>query len=437
VKISIFGLGYVGCVGMGCLAKAGHQVIGMDPQPQKVEFINDGKATIIENGIDELIADQRCVGNISATSSVADALQGTKVSFICVGTPSTPTGHLDLDAVFKVSREIATALIGRKDKHVVALRSTVLPGTGERVAKLIEEVSGRKNGEDFAVVSNPEFLREGTSIEDFSSPPFTLVGSDFAWSTEIMRKVYSAIDAEFIATTPRVAEIMKYACNSYHALKITFANEVGTICKKLEIDSREVMRIFCMDTKLNASKAYLRPGFAYGGSCLPKDLRALRTIAHDHYLDCPLLESIERSNEKQKERVCDQIQRLRKHNVGFLGLSFKAGTDDLRESPIVDVIERLLGKGFSIRIYDPNVHVSQLTGANKNYILQKIPFIARFITDDLSSVIGGSDLIVVVNREAGVSEALAGIAADKTIYDLADLGRNFEGVQGPYIGIAW
>ena len=422
---------------MGCLAKAGHQVIGMDPQPQKVEFINHGKATIIENGIDELIADQRHAGNISATSSVADALQGTKVSFICVGTPSTPTGHLDLDAVFKVAGEIATALIGRKDKHVVALRSTVLPGTGERVAKLIEEVSGRKNGEDFAVVSNPEFLREGTSIEDFSNPPFTLVGSDFAWSTEIMRKVYAAINAEFIATTPRVAEIMKYACNSYHALKITFANEVGTICKKLEIDSREVMRIFCMDTKLNASKAYLRPGFAYGGSCLPKDLRALRTIAHDHYLDCPLLESIERSNEKQKERVCDQIQRLRKHNVGFLGLSFKAGTDDLRESPIVDVIERLLGKGFSIRIYDPNVHVSQLTGANKNYILQKIPFIARFITDDLSSVIGGSDLIVVVNREAGVSEALAGIAADKTIYDLADLGRNFEGVQGPYIGIAW
>ncbi|MGA2018384.1 MAG: nucleotide sugar dehydrogenase, partial [Opitutaceae bacterium] len=424
MKISIFGLGYVGCVGMGCLAKAGHQVIGMDPQPQKVEFINHGKATIIENGIDELIADQRHAGNISATSSVADALQGTKVSFICVGTPSTPTGHLDLDAVFKVAGEIATALIGRKDKHVVALRSTVLPGTGERVAKLIEEVSGRKNGEDFAVVSNPEFLREGTSIEDFSNPPFTLVGSDFAWSTEIMRKVYAAINAEFIATTPRVAEIMKYACNSFHAVKITFANEVGNICKTLEIDAREVMRIFCMDTKLNVSKAYLKPGFAYGGSCLPKDLKALRTIAHDHYLDCPLLESVEQSNEKQKERVCDQIQRLRKQNVGFLGLSFKAGTDDLRESPIVDVVERLLGKGFSIRIYDPNVHVSQLTGANKNYILQKIPFIARFITDDLSSVIEGSDLIVVVNREAGVSEALARIAADKTIYDLADLGSD-------------
>ena len=413
MKISIFGLGYVGCVGMGCLAKAGHQVIGVDPQPQKVDFINQGKATIIEKGIDELIAEQRRAGNISATTSVADAIQGTEASFICVGTPSTPTGHLDLDAVFKVAAEIAKALIGKRDRHVVAVRSTVLPGTGDRVAKLIEEVSGRKNGVDFAVVSNPEFLREGTSIEDFHSPPFTLVGSDFAWSAEVMRKVYTKIGAEFIATTPRVAEIMKYACNSFHALKITFANEVGNICKKLEIDAREVMRIFCLDTKLNVSKAYLKPGFAYGGSCLPKDLKALRTIAHDHYLDCPLLESIEQSNEKQKERVCDQIQRLRKQNVGFLGLSFKAGTDDLRESPIVDVVERLLGKGFNIRIYDPHVHVSQLTGANKNYILQKIPFIARFITDDLSSVIGGSDLIVVVNREAGVAEALAKIRRRK------------------------
>jgi GDP-mannose 6-dehydrogenase len=230
---------------------------------------------------------------------------------------------------------------------------------------------------------------------------------------------------------------MKYVCNSFHALKITFANEVGNICKELEVDSREVMRIFCMDTKLNVSKAYLKPGFAYGGSCLPKDLKALRTIAHDHYLDCPLLESIAKSNEQQKERVCDQIQRLRKQNVGFLGLSFKAGTDDLRESPIIDVIERLLGKGFRIRIYDPHVHVSQLTGANKNYILQKIPFIARFITDDLSSVIGGSELIVVVNREAGISEALARVAHEKTIYDLADLGRNLKGFDGPYIGIAW
>lgn len=437
MKISIFGLGYVGCVAMGCLAKAGHKVIGVDPQPQKVDFINSGRATIIENGIDELIAEQHRAGTISATSSVADAIRGTEISFICVGTPSTPTGHLDLDAVFNVALEIAKALAGKKDQHVIALRSTVLPGTGDRVAKLIEEASGKKNGVDFAVVSNPEFLREGTSIEDFNNPPFNLVGADFAWSTDTIRKLYSTINAEFVSTTPRVAELMKYTCNSFHALKITFANEVGNICKKLEIDAREVMRIFCMDTKLNVSKAYLKPGFAYGGSCLPKDLKALRTIAHDNYINCPLLESIEQSNEQQKERACDQIQRLRKQNIGFLGLSFKAGTDDLRESPIVDVIERLLGKGFNIRIYDPHVHVSQLTGANKSYILQKIPFIARFVTDDLSSVIGGSELIVVVNKEAGISDALATIGADKTIYDLADLGHDFKDFKAPYIGIAW
>jgi GDP-mannose 6-dehydrogenase len=437
VRISIFGLGYVGCVGMGCLAKVGHQVIGVDPQPQKVEFINHGKATIIETGIDELITEQHRLGKISATGSVADAIQGTEISFICVGTPSTPTGHLDLDAVFNVAREIATALVAKSAPHVIALRSTVLPGTGQRVATLIEEVSGKKHGVDFAVVSNPEFLREGTSIEDFYKPPFTLVGSDFAWSTDKIRKLYSAIDAEFVSTTPRVAEIMKYTCNSFHALKIAFANEVGNICKKLEIDGREVMRIFCMDTKLNVSKAYLKPGFAYGGSCLPKDLKALRTIAHDHYLSCPLLENVSISNEQQKERVCEQIQRLRKQNVGFLGLSFKAGTDDLRESPIVDVIERLLGKGFTIRIYDPHVHVSQLTGANKEFILQRIPFIARFITDDLPSVIAGSELIVVVNKEPGVFEALAKVGAEKTIYDLTYLGPNFKGPQGPYIGIAW
>lgn len=412
-------------------------MVGVDSQPQKVDFINRGRPTIIENGLDDLIAEQRRLGNISATGNVADAIMGTEISFICVGTPSTPTGHLDLNAVFKVVTEIATALAGKTDPHVVALRSTVLPGTGERVAKLIEEISGKKSGVGFAVVSNPEFLREGTSIEDFYNPPFTLVGSDFAWSTEQIRKLYSTIDAEFVTTTPRVAEIMKYSSNSFHALKIAFANEVGNICKKLGIDGREVMRIFCMDTKLNVSKAYLKPGFAYGGSCLPKDLKALRTIAHDHYLSCPLLESVSISNEQHKERVCDHIQELRKQNVGFLGLSFKAGTDDLRESPIVDIVERLLGKGFNIRIYDPHVHVSQLTGANKEYILQKIPFIAQFITDDLSKVIGGSELIVVVNKEPGVIEALEKSGAGKTIYDLANLGPSFTGSQGTYIGIAW
>jgi GDP-mannose 6-dehydrogenase len=437
VNISIFGLGYVGCIGMGCLARAGHRVIGVDRQAQKVEFINGGKPTIVEPGIDELIAEQRRLGNISATSDAAEAILRTEVSFICVGTPSTATGHLDLDAIFKVAEEIGRALAAKNERHVVALRSTVLPGTNERVAQLIEAASGRKNGVDFAVVSNPEFLREGSSIEDFRRPPFTLVGSRTDWGVEKMRAIYAGIDATFVTTDPRIAELMKYVCNSFHALKITFANEVGNICKRLEIDSRELMGIFCMDAKLNVSKAYLKPGFAYGGSCLPKDLKALRTIAHDHYLECPLLESVAASNERQKERVCEEIQGFRKQSVGFLGLSFKADTDDLRESPIVDVIERLLGKGFNVRIYDPRVHVSQLTGANKDYILQKIPFIARFITDDLSSVLENSELVVVVNKEAGLADRLRQSRAGQIIYDLADLGREFKTGPGTYSGISW
>jgi GDP-mannose 6-dehydrogenase len=437
VNISIFGLGYVGCIGMGCLADAGHRVIGVDRQAQKVDFINSGKPTIIEPGIEELIARQRRLGNISATTHVAEAIAQTEVSFICVGTPSTATGHLDLDAIFKVAEEIGKALAGKADRHVVALRSTVLPGTNERLAQVIESASGKKNGVEFAVVSNPEFLREGTSIEDFRHPPFTLVGSRSEWGLEKMRALYAGLDAAFVTTDPRIAEMMKYVCNSFHALKITFANEVGNICKKLEIDSRELMGIFCMDSKLNVSKAYLKPGFAYGGSCLPKDLKALRTIAHDHYLPCPVLDSIAASNEQQKERVCDEIQRFRRQNIGFLGLSFKADTDDLRESPIVDVIERLLGKGFNIRIFDPRVHVSQLTGANKDYILQKIPFIARFITDDLASVLDNSELVVVVNKEKGLGEALRQTRAGQVIYDLADLGRGFATSAGAYSGISW
>jgi GDP-mannose 6-dehydrogenase len=422
---------------MGCLAKAGHQVIGVDPQLNKIAFINDGKATIIEEGIDLLIEEQRRLGNISATTSVAEAVEQTEVSFICVGTPSTATGHLDLEAVLNVAGEIGRALRSKCERHVVALRSTVMPGTSEQIAEKIAKVSGKINGKDFAIVSNPEFLREGTSIEDFYNPSFTLVGSNCNWGVEKMREIYASIDAPFVSTEPKIAEMMKYACNSFHALKITFANEVGSICKELQLDSRELMRIFCLDTKLNTSKAYLKPGFAFGGSCLPKDLRALKTIAHDHYVSCPLLESISTSNEQLKARVCEKILGMKKQNIGFLGLSFKAGTDDLRESPIVDVIERLLGKGFNIRVYDPHVHLSKLTGANKDYILQKIPFIARFITSDLVSVIDHSELIVVVNKEEGLSDALGAVSADKIVFDLADLGQSLTRMPAAYVGIAW
>jgi len=420
-NISIFGLGYVGCVGVGCLAQLGHRVIGVDPQQTKVDFINAGQATIIEEGIAEILAAQHASGRIRATRSGAEAVAATAVSFICVGTPPTPNGHLDLSAIEKVAGEIGLALRQKTEPHVIALRSTVIPGTREKVVELIAQASGKCPGRDFAVVSNPEFLREGSSVRDFFKPPYTLVGSDSEWAVEVMRGVYEGIDAPFIAAEPRVAELMKYVCNSFHALKIVFANEVGNICQRLDVDAHQLMEIFCRDTKLNLSRAYLTPGFAYGGSCLPKDLKALQTIAHDHYLQCPVIESIERSNERQKDLVLQDIQRFDCRKLGFLGLSFKPGTDDLRESPIVDVIERLLGKGYDLRIYDRHVHLARLVGANRDYILQKIPLISRFISADLESVLEHAELVVVVNAEPGLKEALQALAPEKRIYDLANL----------------
>jgi GDP-mannose 6-dehydrogenase len=435
VNISIFGLGYVGCVGLACLARSGHKVTGVDPQATKVEFINSGKPTIVEPGIDELMAEAHQAGRISATVDGFNAALSSDVAFVCVGTPPTTKGHLELGAILTVCEQIGRALREKQGRLVIAIRSTVLPGTNERVSGLIEEVSGKKAGVDFAVVSNPEFLREASAIEDFLSPSYTLLGSNCAWATDLMKEVYATLDAPVVVAEPKVAELMKYVCNSFHALKITFANEVGGICKSLGIDSHELMNIFCLDTKLNISKAYLKPGFAYGGSCLPKDLRALQTIAHDNYISCPVLESVERSNQQMKDRVCREIQELGKQQIGFLGLSFKAGTDDLRESPILDVIERLLGKGYDVRIYDKHVHLARLTGANKEYILQRIPFISRFITDDLQSVIQNSEVVVVVNKEPGLKEALAGLNSGKQVYDLANVGL---GRTRPlYSGIAW
>lgn len=435
LRISVFGLGYVGCVGMSCLAHSGHRVIGVDPQPMKVEFINQGKPTIIEPGIEEILAAQHAAGRITATCDGQKAVAESELTFICVGTPSTDNGHLDLGAVMKVAEQIAQALKLKPTRHVVAIRSTVMPGTNEQVSRLIAQISGKRPEVDFAVVSNPEFLREATAIDDFMHPSFSLVGTRCEWAAKVLKSAYANLNAPFVVAEPRVAELMKYVCNSFHALKITFANEVGSICKKLDIDSRELMRIFCMDGKLNTSKAYLKPGFAYGGSCLPKDLKALRTIAHDHYLSCPVLESVERSNEEQKERLCREIQQLGKQNLGFLGLSFKAGTDDLRESPIVDVLERLLGKGFNVQIYDPHVHVSRLVGANRNYILQRIPYISRFITDNLQSVFKHADVVVVVNNEPGLKETLERASGSKTIIDLSNVG--FGRSSGSYHGLAW
>lgn len=437
MKISIFGLGYVGCVSLGCLAKNGHKVIGVDTNKTKVDFINKGKSPIIEKDLDTLIAQQHKAGSISATDDAMFAVKNSDVSFICVGTPNSVHGHLDLSAIFHVAAEIGKGIALKATKHIVVIRSTVLPGTNENITKIIADASKKKAGKDFTVVSNPEFLREGTAIKDYYNPAYTLIGSTDKYAIDKMKEIYREIHAPVIVSEIKCAEIIKYVNNAYHALKITFANEVGNICKGLGIDSREVMDIFCQDNKLNISPYYFKPGFAYGGSCLPKDLKALTTITNDLYIDSPILKNIDRSNELQKSLAIKHIIGLGKRKLGFLGLSFKAGTDDLRNSPIIDVIEVLLGKGFDIKIFDRNVRLSKLVGANKNFIMEKIPFISKFIINDPAEIIRHSDVLIVVNNDEEFKDILSNAPKGKIIYDLVNVNFKNKDKKERYIGISW
>jgi GDP-mannose 6-dehydrogenase len=437
MNISVFGLGYVGCVSIGCLAKNGHRCIGVDLNEVKVDFINSGRASIVEKEIDIIISKQHQTGRISATSNFLDAVKNSEVSIICVGTPSTNNGHLNLSAIYKVAEEIGQGLKQKDTFHVIVIRSTVLPGTNEKVRHIIQNISG-KNGENhFAVVSNPEFLREGTAVNDYFNPPYTLIGTNNQRAVDILKQMYQGIEAPFIVTDINIAEMIKYVNNAFHAHKIIFANEIGNICKKMEIDSHKLMDIFCMDTKLNISPYYLKPGFAYGGSCLPKDLKALKTIAHDHYVECPVLESIQRSNEFQKKVVLKQILQFEKDKIGFLGLSFKGGTDDLRNSPILDIIEVLLGKGLDIRIYDQNVRFSELMGANREYILKKIPYVSKFIVETSAEMIAHADVIVIVNKEKEFEAILTEVPEHKILYDLVNIDVPNKQLRKNYTGIAW
>ena len=435
MNISIFGLGYVGCVGAACCAKLGHKVMGVDVSQNKVNLINAGRPTIIEKDIDTLCMEAHERGLLSATTDGNQAVQETDISFIVVGTPSSPEGHLNLQYIYSCAEEIGEALRTKETFHIVAIRSTVLPGTNQRVGEIIEQASGKKRNEAFTVVSNPEFLREGTSVEDYMHPPLTLIGTDNAYAEEQMRKLYEHIDAEFISTDIKVAEMMKYVNNTYHALKIVFGNEVGRICKALDVDSHKVMDIFCKDTHLNISPYYFKPGFAYGGSCLPKDSKALRTLARDLYVDVPVINAIETSNEQQKAQAVRIIMGKGKRNIGILGLSFKAGTDDLRCSPIVDVVETLLGKGFSLSIYDKNVKISELTGTNKDFIMAKIPHLQHFVSADLEEVVAKSDVLVVTNKEKEFADLLSKYPG-KIIIDLVREWKQVD-YEGYYEGIAW
>ena len=433
MDISIFGLGYVGCVSLGCLAKNGNRVTGVDIQQEKVDLINSGKATIIEKDIDTIIAEQHTKGLIRATSDVRDAVLNSDVSIVCVGTPSAPEGHLNLEYIYSTIRQIGQEIRHKKGFHVVAIRSTVLPGTNKRAGEIIEEVSGKKRNVGFSIVSNPEFLREGTAVEDYYNPPYTVIGSDNIKAVELMKQVYSQVNGPVEVVDVSVAELIKYVNNSYHALKVVFANEIGSVCKKLSIDSHEVMRLFCMDKKLNISPAYFRPGFAYGGSCLPKDLKALKTIAHDNYLDVPVLNAIELSNARAKENLVELILNKGKFRVGIMGISFKAGTDDLRYSPVVDVVEKLIGKGYEVKVFDQNVHFSRLIGRNKSFISEYLPHLDKLLVQDMQEVADWADLILLTNNDRIYNNLK--IINGKKVIDLVKLPE-FRTLAG-YEGILW
>ncbi len=441
MRISVFGLGYVGCVSAACLAKQGHYVVGVDISHNKVDIINAAKSPIIEKGLDQLLKEvvgSKTGGSLYATADVQTAVMDTEISLICVGTPSNENGSLRLDYVKRCAADIGNSLKSKTDYHVVVARSTMLPGSVEDViVKEIEAVSGKKAALDFGVAMNPEFLRESTSIEDFYNPPVTVIGQIDERTGDLLEKMYAFLDAPIVRTDIKTAEMVKYANNTYHALKVSFANEIGVICKAMGIDSHQVMNIFCMDTKLNLSPYYLKPGFAFGGSCLPKDLRAITYKAKNLDIEAPVLNSIMKTNMIHINRVINQIVKTGLKKVGILGLSFKAGTDDLRESPIVILTEALIGKGFDIKVYDKNVSLASLFGANKEYIEKEIPHISSLMTDNLESVVSHADVVVIGNKAEEFVNALSIMGNDKKIVDLVRLQKNLDGLPDQYDGVCW
>ena len=438
MNVSVFGLGYVGSVSAASFAADGHTVVGVDVNADKVASLNEGRSPIVEKGLDDLIRDNTANGRLRATTSTADAVRDTELSLICVGTPSRKNGSLDLTYLERVAEQIGEALRNKDDYHVVVVRSTVLPGTTHDVViPALERTSGKKYGTGFGVTVNPEFLREGTAIHDFRNPPLTLVGHNYRSDAEPTRALYAKVDAPMQTTTIRTAEMMKYASNTWHALKVTFANEIGNVCKRLKIDSHEVMDIFCKDQKLNLSAYYMKPGFAFGGSCLPKDVRALQYRAKEMDLEMPVIQAILGSNQLQIQHAFDEIVDTGKKKVGLLGFSFKAGTDDLRESPIVILAEALLGKGYQLCIYDKNVSLARLVGANKEYINTQIPHLSSLLTETIDEVLDKSEVIVVGNGAPEFGDALTRTRPGQIILDLVRVKTPREQIKADYRGICW
>ncbi|WP_136475619.1 nucleotide sugar dehydrogenase [Pseudomonas sp. DG56-2] len=435
MNISIFGLGYVGAVCAGCLSSRGHQVLGVDISQDKIDMINQGKSPIVEPGLEQLLLDGVNRGRLRGTTDVQAAVLATEMSLLCVGTPSKKNGDLDLVYMEAVCREIGMALRDKASRHTVVVRSTVLPGTAKNVViPLLEAASGKRAGIDFGVAVNPEFLRESTAIQDYDFPAMTVIGELDAQSGDLLESLYKGLDAPVIRKSIEVAEMIKYTCNVWHATKVSFANEIGNIAKASGVDGREVMDVVCQDYKLNLSRYYLRPGFAFGGSCLPKDVRALTYRAGQLDVEHPLLASIMDSNRNQVRNAFDLIARQDKRRIGLLGLSFKSGTDDLRESPLVELAEMLIGKGYELTIYDANVEYARVFGANRDYIESKIPHVSSLLCNDLNTVINGADVIVLGNNDDSFAQALD-VASDKQVIDL--VGFMPHGSNDSQQGICW
>ncbi|HET9651681.1 MAG TPA: nucleotide sugar dehydrogenase [Usitatibacter sp.] len=436
MKISIMGLGYVGAVSAGCLAEEGHEVIGVDPQKAKVDLVNAGRTPIIEKDIGDMIERNVLAGRLHATTDIHSAVKHTDLSLICVGTPSLGNGHIDLKYVKRVCEQIGEALRDHPG-HTVVVRSTMLPGTMRTVViPTLEESSGLKAGQDFGLCINPEFLREGTAVHDYFHPPKTVIGEIDEASGNVLVKLYGHMPCPLIRTDYETAEMVKYADNTWHALKVAFANEIGNICKGLGLDSHKLMEIFCQDTKLNLSSYYLKPGFAFGGSCLPKDVRALSYKAKQLDVSVPIINAILPSNQEQVERGIRAVIEKGNKKVGILGFSFKAGTDDLRESPMVELVERLIGKGYDLRVYDSNVRLASIHGANREYILNHIPHISRLMVPTMQEVLDHAGTIVIGNGSEEFREVPRLLGPGQSIVDLVRIAET-RSVEGVYDGICW
>ncbi len=436
MRISIFGLGYVGAVSCACFGKEGHDVIGVDVSEHKVDLINSGKSPIIEADLEAYIEEGVGNGKIKAVTDCSYAVENSEISIICVGTPSQLNGNIDLHYIYNVCSEIAGELKKKDSFHSVVIRSTVAPGTIRQCGEIIEDISQKKLNVDFGVASNPEFLREGTAIHDFINPPYTIIGASCQQTEDQLKELYAGIDAPVYCLKPEESEMIKYTNNNFHALKITFANEIGNICKELGVDGHQVMDIVAKDKKLNLSPYYLKPGFAFGGSCLPKDVRGLKYRARMLDLKTPLLDSLLESNDYQVERGLQMVTSTGKKKVGILGFAFKAGTDDLRESPMVTLIEALIGKGYDISVYDSNVYLSKLLGKNKDFIAAHIPHISRLMEEKMEDVIARSEVLVIGNNSPEFNDVLSMIPEDKVIIDLVRIQKE-KTSEGNYKGICW